>query len=649
MNDIIKVILLNIILIYFLIKKNKSISMFLIVVLFMYVLYLRGKKLLEGQGFIEEKKDEVKFMKMANLDRLLGKLLNMYEHSEEDCIGGYSDFSPCDKKCGITHKYKTYRVERKAGLFGKSCREEDGRRRKVLCDESDGVYKCMTGESCQEDGDCETNNCDPKTDRCVPKKVCSNTNLDLCNKEECIDLNNHYSYAKREFKYDETESGVKCKLEDKTDSEEEEEEEEEEEVDSGYDPVTVSLEDCDLYYWLEKRTEIGQDQLTSTECVLKIPNSVYLESVDDPKYQERLEKYGLDKLKLPGLYCNIGKQYKSGDSGDDNSIGITKRISETMIKEDFGNYNDLCNTPINSIDHPGDTDGTCEDGYWPPYSYFDDVNNQYINSEQGYSKINISEMCGRCKNGFQKLEDECVSCRGLGSPNNQYINSEIDGEKTLEGVDGNQMGQNVSCTMEGVQSNLNTPAKVSCLSHKSNPVFQCVNNNQIWNSDANDSLVYINDVNDFYNTCCKNCANNHDIITFNDNSDCSINNFNSECNENTSCTSCLQLNLEGSRGTFDYRLDNFTCGSCPEHYHSDGRGECQLEQLPLVLHTCQSLFNSLPTLDTTNPNPICFTEQVQLARDSGCCGDDRDDSPFKSVNYFGSDLCSWCDLVIHNR
>ena len=74
MNDIIKVILLNIILIYFLIKKNKSISMFLIVVLFMYLLYLRGNKLLEGQGFIEEKKDEVKFMKMANLDRLLEKL-----------------------------------------------------------------------------------------------------------------------------------------------------------------------------------------------------------------------------------------------------------------------------------------------------------------------------------------------------------------------------------------------------------------------------------------------------------------------------------------------------------------------------------------------------------------------------------------------
>ena len=29
---------------------------------------------------------------MANLDRLLGKLLNVYGILEEDCIGGYSDF-----------------------------------------------------------------------------------------------------------------------------------------------------------------------------------------------------------------------------------------------------------------------------------------------------------------------------------------------------------------------------------------------------------------------------------------------------------------------------------------------------------------------------------------------------------------------------
>ncbi len=71
MNDIIKVILLNFILVYFLIKKNKSLSILLIVLLFMYILYLRGNKLLEGQDLIDEKKEEVKVMKMVNLDRIL--------------------------------------------------------------------------------------------------------------------------------------------------------------------------------------------------------------------------------------------------------------------------------------------------------------------------------------------------------------------------------------------------------------------------------------------------------------------------------------------------------------------------------------------------------------------------------------------------
>ena len=115
MNDIIKLILLNSILFYFLIKKNKYISIILVIILILYLLYLKRNTLIEGQGFIDEmemkfKKEELKFMKMANLDRILNKILNVYAHSEEDCNGSYTDFTPCDKKCGITHKYKTYRI-----------------------------------------------------------------------------------------------------------------------------------------------------------------------------------------------------------------------------------------------------------------------------------------------------------------------------------------------------------------------------------------------------------------------------------------------------------------------------------------------------------------------------------------------------------
>lgn len=211
MNDIIKLILLNSVLIYFVFKKNKMIYLSLLIIIFIYYLYLRSNNI-EGQS-LDEAKSEVKFMKMANVDRTLSKLLNIYQHSEEDCIGGYSEFSECDKKCGITHKYKTYVVENQGGILGSNCIENDGRRKKTLCDKSDGVYPCIVGESCQEDGDCKTNNCDPKTDKCVEERVCSNTNLDLCNKEDCLNLKNNNDYAGREFKYDEAESGVKCKLE----------------------------------------------------------------------------------------------------------------------------------------------------------------------------------------------------------------------------------------------------------------------------------------------------------------------------------------------------------------------------------------------------------------------------------------------------
>ncbi len=453
MNDIIKVILLNFILFYFLIKKNKSLSMFLIVILFMFLLYLRARKLLEGQSNMDEKKGEVKFMKMANLDRLLGYLLNVYEHSEEDCIGNYSEFTPCDKKCGITHKYKTYRIDRQAGLLGKSCVEEDGRRKKELCDESDGVYKCIIGESCQEDGDCESNNCDPKTNSCVPKKVCSNTNLDLCNKEKCIDLNNHYDYAKREFKYDEAESGIKCKLEDKeTDSEEDDEEEEDKkQQDIGIDLSTLSAAQCDgnERYWYLKSTNEG-DGLTSSACTLKIPNSVYYENEDSPGLQERLQKYGKTNIDIPKLYCNIGKKFCPNEGEDDlnnvcdrldidrkDMVGVTLPILSSYIEgissEDLQRY---C---VESIG--GDNRDSCDDeSNWPPYSYFEN-NKNFVNDTN--LKVPIEEMCGRCNNRYRKdnsLESTCYEC--IPSQNNQFSINES-GSYTI--LYSGEIGNNPEC------------------------------------------------------------------------------------------------------------------------------------------------------------------------------------------------------------
>ena len=549
MNDIIKVILLNFILIYFLIKKNKSVSIFLIVVLFIYLLYLRGNKLLEGQINIDEKKDEVKFMKMANLDNLLGKLLNVYEDSEQDCIGGYSDFSPCDKKCGITHKYKTYRVEKKAGLFGESCIEEDGRRKKELCDESDGIFKCITGESCQEDGDCETNNCDPKTDRCVPKKVCSNTNLDLCNKEECIDLNNHYDYAKREFKYDEAESGVKCKLEDKTDSEEEEEEDEM--VDSGYDASKISLAQCESEFWLET-VESSGDQLTSSQCKLKIPSSVYYET-EDINLQERYQIYGIEaeNAKGPGLYCKIG--YKFDDHEGNEYLGVTDPITE----EDFENLREgetiegKCNASFTKNNfNVNDGKVLCDEGYWPPLDYFKELKN--LNIDVG-NRIPINEMCLRCYNGYQYIigDEGNISCTACSTTTDNYNQWRVESNNYQIVDDTIPMGQNPNCFVGDPDDGEEFQGTCQNLIDLG---YSCTENNykEKKNGDGNFETSSPIDPTDFLTQCCKACESNE--------------RFNSSSEECEQCPLGQVQNLENPD----------QCVRCPEDSKmSEGDTECQ--------------------------------------------------------------------------
>ena len=530
MNDIIKVILLNFILIYFLIKKNKSISMFLIVVLFMYLLYLRGNKLLEGQDSIDEKKDEVKFMKMANLDRLLGKLLNVYEHSEEDCIGEYTDFTPCDKKCGITHKYKTYRVERPAGLFGKSCVEEDGRRKKELCDESDGVYKCIIGESCQEDGDCDSDNCDPRTDRCVPEKVCSNTNLDLCNKEECIDLNNHYDYAKREFKYDETEPGVKCKLEDKeTDTDTENEEEEDDIAEGGLDPSIIAAADCEtseLYWYLEPQDR-DLERVTSAGCKLKIPGSVFYESEESQDFQERKIMYGLNDMST-GLYCKIGYKFcpnqSTGVEGDEPSQ--TEETDDPDDPEGGGDETDICSTLDDMVgisspilpEYISDISSRrlsnyctskidrseCPPGAWPPYSYFESNRNPESYDEN--LTIPIIDRCKRCDNGWYKSGDECTQCKDGSSPDSSPVETinqyKLVGNDYINIEDG-VMGNNTSCLEYGDADSL------TCR----NSGYQCDYRNMLRDDMRSPDSTVITSLNDFWGTCCKNCDKNQKFDT----------------------------------------------------------------------------------------------------------------------------------------
>ena len=512
MNDIIKVILLNFILFYFLIKKNKSLSIFLIVILFIFLIYLRSKKLLEGQSNIDKKKDEVKFMKMANLDRLLNNMLNIYEDSEKDCIGEYSDFTPCDKKCGITHKYKTYRVKRPAGIFGKKCVEDDGKREKFLCDESDGVYKCIIGESCQEDGDCETNNCDPNTDTCVAKKVCSNTNLDLCNKEECLDLNNYYDYANREFKFNEAESGVKCKLEDKeTDDTDTDDEDSNiiigDKKGSNIDLSKLSAADCKnnpLYWYL--KGEQSKGGLTSDKCTMRIPNSVYYEEDSDENLIMRNKIYGMSAsvngLLTKGLYCEIGKtfcpEYDDDDDdsnkpdickGDENNynknlIGVSKKIEKNYIENIYpNNYDKYCKTPISNV-----MSTICSaSGAWPDYVYFEN-NKNLVNDINNI--VPIDDMCLRCENGY-KTDDAEGKCREC--PTQQNNQFSIDGSGNYKVIYDGEIGNNPGCFRYN-----HTSDKLTC----SNINLDCGGYKMIEKPNTSESsTTYSN----YSVNCCKNC------------------------------------------------------------------------------------------------------------------------------------------------
>ena len=302
MNDIIKLILLNLIIIYFF-YKDKKISIFLMSILLVYYLYLKNNKI-EGNSNLEEKKKEARFLNMLNIDRLLDNLISIYEKSEQDCIGEYSEFTPCDKKCGKTYKYQTYRVIEPGGPLGSRCLQEDGDRKKVLCDKEDNIYPCEIGGPCDEDADCITGSCDPETDRCVANRVCSHENLDLCNRIQCLDLNNQYDYHDKEFKFG---SDLECKLENI---------EVEEEEESSIDPVIEVLPEFRECPWYMEQ-DYGRSTRGQKACKMINTSIVYLKgdgSLDlRSQYNENLEK---------GLYCKVGHKYNN----EDDNKGVTEKI-----------------------------------------------------------------------------------------------------------------------------------------------------------------------------------------------------------------------------------------------------------------------------------------------------------------------------------
>ena len=452
----------------------------------------------------------------------------------------------------------------------------------------------MTGESCQEDGDCETNNCDPKTDRCVPKKVCSNTNLDLCNKEECIDLNNHYSYAKREFKYDEAESGVKCKLEDK-ETDTDTEDEEDDIALGGFDPSIIEAADCEgneLYWYLEPQDR-NSERLTSAGCKLKIPGSVFYESEESQDFQERKIMYGLNDMST-GLYCKIGYKFcpnqSTGVEGDETSQ--TEETDDPDDQEGGGDETDICSNlddmvGISSPILPEHISGIsserlseyckegidrseCRTGAWPPYSYFE--RNRNPESYDENLTIPIIDRCKRCDNGWYKPvgENQCTQCKDESNTPVETINQyKLVGNDYINIEDG-VIGNNISCLDYGRSGSL------TC-----GNAGYCDGRHMIRNGDPDNT--HINSYNEFWDTCCKKCPKNKKFKDNREDTNAVV------CTETNCCSPCPPGQKQSAAGNecvdcppgdlfnppASPTNDNGTCTPCGENkIVSDSGGNC---------------------------------------------------------------------------
>jgi len=200
MNNILKFLILNIILIYFLINNIKY-AIIVFILLIPYLIYLKGNNILEGNS-------NKRLLDMININKELLSLINIFKYADRDCVGEYSDYTSCDKKCGESYKYSRYRVKQQAGIYGVDCKEEDGFTKKELCTVEDNNFRCNIGDPCDDNKDCVSLNCDPDSNTCKFIEKCSVDNLHLCDNSQCDNLNSKYDTSENKYIYD----NGKCSL-----------------------------------------------------------------------------------------------------------------------------------------------------------------------------------------------------------------------------------------------------------------------------------------------------------------------------------------------------------------------------------------------------------------------------------------------------
>ena len=201
MNRIILLILLNI-LVYYLYNKN----IHLLISLFIFMIYytLKMSRTVEGNyyryNFAKSLNDKVKTDReegnlFNKIIRKLNSFLKRYMTFQEipvqqPCVGRFNAWSKCNRDCGRGEQFRTFNIIQKVGSGGIKCIYENGAINKKECFND----KCVRGEECDDDLDCDTGYCDPVRKQCGLEYECTKNSLHNCGFDECEELGRHYHY-----------------------------------------------------------------------------------------------------------------------------------------------------------------------------------------------------------------------------------------------------------------------------------------------------------------------------------------------------------------------------------------------------------------------------------------------------------------------
>jgi hypothetical protein len=251
MNDIIKLILLNIIL-FGLLYYDKRCGIVLIIFMVIYWITIKSSiksKLVEGYGFysnfvempqfikndygavlptsVQNNSDERGYsnmfsfykggghqgtvktdnLRLEETNELLDKLIGMFDKKQQNCMGEFEKYSECSRECGYGKQEKIYRIIQEKGENGVDCDYKEGKIIKKPCILRD----CDIDEKCKHNYECRSRYCDPVTNKCDRLDKCDKNHLYHCySEDECEKLNKKYKYESKHSKYVWDKNDKKC-------------------------------------------------------------------------------------------------------------------------------------------------------------------------------------------------------------------------------------------------------------------------------------------------------------------------------------------------------------------------------------------------------------------------------------------------------